>query len=136
MDLKNYIITHHKINFNDPQYNNLQNLLNSDFNHLKTLDSFLNELLYLKKHWNNIQLRDTFIETRLGGYWDWEGLEAHNVSGNWFTVIAFDDLNGYVNADTQVFYLENEILIQESVVEMPLEEFIEVLQQWKHILSE
>lgn len=136
MNLNDFTIANHQISFHNPYYANLENLLNNDFYKLSALDSYLNELLYLKDHWSNIQLRDQFIETELGGYWDWEGLDARRISGNWFTVIAFDDLNGYINADTQMFYLENEILIQESILEMPLDEFIDILQQWKRILNE
>ncbi|KPH15142.1 hypothetical protein AMQ68_07035 [Chryseobacterium sp. ERMR1:04] len=54
MNLSNYSIVNHKINFNNPQYNNLQNLLNSNFNKINTLNSYLNQLSYLKDNWNNI----------------------------------------------------------------------------------
>lgn len=135
MNLSNYSIVNHKINFNNPQYNNLQNLLNSNFNKINTLNSYLNQLSYLKDNWNNIQIRNSYVENHLGGFWDWEGLNAYNVMGNWFSVIAYDDLNGYINADTKFFYLENSILINEVVVQMPLDEFIDILQQWKIILN-
>lgn len=134
MNLNDFTIINHHISFNNPYYANLENLLNSNFNKPETLKDCLNELIYLEDHWNNIQLRHTFIEARLGGYWDWEGLGARNVTGNWFTLIAFDDLNGYINADDRMFYLENEILINEPIVEMPMEAFIDILQQWKQIL--
>lgn len=134
MNLENYNIINHQINFNDPEYNNLQNLLNSDLNKINSLNHYLNELLYLRNNWDNTELRNSFIENKLGGYWDWEGLAAYNVTGNWFTSIAFDDLNGYINADTKCFYLENTILVNEIIMQMQLDEFIDVLQQWKVIL--
>lgn len=137
MNLNDFTITNHQISFHNPYYANLENLLNNDFYKLSALDGCLNELLYLKNNWTNVQIRDAYIEIKLGGYWDWEGLDARKISGNWFTVIiAFDDLNGYVNRDTQMFYLENEILIQKPIIQMPLDEFIDILQQWKHILNE
>ncbi|AZA90461.1 Uncharacterised protein [Chryseobacterium nakagawai] len=79
--------------------------------------------------------REVFIEKE-GGYWDWQDLLDFKVTGNWFTFFKFEDLGGYINVDTKAFYLENALLPNESVIDMPLEEFIEVLQQWKHILNE
>ena len=61
--------------------------------------------------------------------------KAYNVIGKWFTFIGYDDLTGYINVDKEMFYLENEILTNLEVVQMPLDEFIDVLQQWKVILN-
>ena len=134
MDLNNYSIISYKIDFKDAKYSNLQNLLNSNFNVIETLNSYLKELLFVKKNWNN-QLMDDFVENKLGGYWDWEGLSAYNVTGKWFTFIGYDDLTGYINVDTEMFYLENSILTNEIIVKMPLYAFIDVLQRWKAILN-
>lgn len=134
MNLSNYNIINHKIDFKDAKYANLQNLLNTNFNKIATLNSYLQELLFIKNNWNN-QLMDDFVENKLGGYWDWEGLSAYNVTGKWFTFIGYDDLTGFINADKQMFYLENEILTNLEVVQMPLDEFIDILQQWKVILN-
>ncbi|KPH15145.1 hypothetical protein [Chryseobacterium sp. ERMR1:04] len=135
MNLNNYNIINHKIDFNNFQYINLQTLLNSNFNNLGTLNRYLNELLYLKKNWNNISLRNSYIENNLNGYWDGETLHDNNVTGNWFMIIGYDDLTGYINADTKVFYLENSILTNLPIIQLPLEEFIDVLQQWNVILD-
>lgn len=134
MNLDNYSIVNHKINFDHSSYANLENLLNNDFNKLAALDDYLNELLYLKNNWNNVPIRDEYIECKLNGFWDWEILNEYNVTGNWFIVIGLDDLTGYINADTKTFYLENSILTNLPIVQMSLDEFIDVLEQWKVIL--
>ena len=134
MNLSNYSIINHKINFKYAKYANLQNLLNSNFNRITTLNEYLQELLFIKNNWNN-QLMDDFVENKLNDYWNWEVLKAYNVIGKWFTFIGYDDLTGYINVDKEMFYLENEILTNLEVVQMPLDEFIDVLQQWKVILN-
>ena len=87
MNLSNYNIIDHKIDFKNAKYANLQNLLNTNFNVIETLNSYLQELLFIKNNWNN-QAMDNFVENKLGGYWDWEGLNAYNVTGKWFTRCA------------------------------------------------
>lgn len=134
MNLSNYNIINQKIDFKDAKYANLQNLLNTNFNKIVTLNSYLQELLFIKNNWNN-QLMDDFVENKLGGYWDWEGLSAYNVTGKWFTFIGYDDLTGYIHVDIKMFYLENSILTDLEIVQMPLDEFIDILQQWKVILN-
>ena len=134
MNLSNYNIINQKIDFKDAKYANLQNLLNTNFNKIVTLNSYLQELLFIKNNWNN-QLMDDFVENKLGSYWDWEGLSAYNVTCKWFTFIGYDDLTGYIHVDTKMFYLENSILTDLEIVQMPLDEFIDILQQWKVILN-
>lgn len=135
MNLNDFTIINHKITFNNPYYANLENLLNNDFRTVEVVEQFLTELVYLNEHWEDMAIRETFIEKE-GGYWDWQDLLDFKVTGNWFTFLMFEDLGGYINVDTKTFYLENALLPNEPVIEMPLEEFIEVLEQWKHILIE
>lgn len=134
MNLNSYSIINHKIDFNNSNYANLQNLLNTNFNNSVTLNSYLNELLFLKNNWNN-QMMNDFVDSKLGGYWDTEILNEFNVTGKWFTFIGYDDLIGYIGVQEQVFYLENQILTNEAIVHMPINEFIDILQQWKIILD-
>ncbi|MEJ5106115.1 hypothetical protein [Chryseobacterium sp. MYb328] len=135
MNLKNFTLIGHQISFNNPYYANLENLLNNDFKTTSVVTQFLTELINLIENWEDIAVREAFIEKE-GGYWDWKDLLDFKVTGNWFTFFKFEDLGGYINVDTKTFYLENSLLPNEAVIDMPLEEFIEVLQQWKHILSE
>ncbi|MDN3691921.1 hypothetical protein QWZ06_06450 [Chryseobacterium tructae] len=124
----------HQISFNNPYYANLENLLNNDLQNVLDVNAFLTELVYLNEHWEDMELREAFIEKE-GGCWDWQDLLDFNATGNWFTFFKFEDLGGYINVDTKTFYLENCLLSNEAVIEMPLDEFIDVLQQWKNIIS-
>ncbi|WP_160136616.1 hypothetical protein [Chryseobacterium sp. c4a] len=133
MNLKDFTLVNHQISFNNPYYANLENLLNNDLKNVLAVNQFLSELVYLNEHWENMELREEFIEKE-GGYWDWQDLLDFNVTGNWFTFFKFEDLGGYINVDTKTFYLENSLLSNEAVIEMPLDEFTDVLQQWKLIL--
>ena len=54
MNLSNYNIINQKIDFKDAKYANLQNLLNTNFNKIVTLNSYLQELLFIKNNWNKI----------------------------------------------------------------------------------
>jgi hypothetical protein len=133
MNLNDFTIINHQISFNNPYYANLENLLNNDFRTVPIVDGYLIDLVYLNDHWEDIAAREAFIEKE-GGYWDWKDLLEFKVTGNWFTCFRFVDLGGYINMDTKTFYLENSLLPNEPIVEMPMEEFIDVLQQWKQIL--
>lgn len=135
MNLTDFTIINHKISFNNPYYANLENLLNNDFRTVAIVDGYLTDLVYLDDHWEDIAARETFIEKE-GGYWDWKDLLEFKVTGNWFTFFKFEDLGGYIHVDTKTFYLENSLLPDESVIDMPVGEFIEILQQWKTILNQ
>lgn len=135
MKLTDFSMINHKISFNNPYYANLENLLNNDFKTPAAITPFLVELVYLNNNWENIEIREAFIEKE-GGYWDWQSLSEFNVTGNWFTFFKFEDLGGYIHVDTRTFYLENSLLPNEPVINMPVNEFIDVLQQWKTILNQ
>ncbi|WP_209915338.1 hypothetical protein [Chryseobacterium jejuense] len=135
MKLKDFTVINHQISFKNPYYANLENLLNNDFKTISAVNQFLTELISLIENWEDIAVIEAFIEKE-GGYWDWQDLLDFKVRGNWFTFFKFEDLGGYINVDTKTFYLENSLLPNEAVIDMPLEEFIDILQQWKHILSE
>ncbi|KQT30943.1 hypothetical protein ASG22_19220 [Chryseobacterium sp. Leaf405] len=134
MKLIDFNILSNKISFNNPYYANLENLLNSNFNKPTTLHSYLKEILIVVENWGNDTL-DFHLKNLFGGYWDEEGLKAYNVEGKWFTFFCYDDLHGYIHLESKTFYLENSILINEAIIEMPLDEFVDVLKQWKTIID-
>lgn len=133
MELTNFNISNKKISFNDHYYANLENLLNSNFNKPNTLNSYLDDISPVLRL-NNNEL-DSYIKNTFGNYWDKEGLMAYNVKGRWFTFFCYDDLQSYIHIETKIFYLENTILTNEAIIEMPLDEFVDVLRQWKTIIE-
>ncbi len=65
MNLNDFTIINHKITFNNPYYANLENLLNNDFRTVEVVEQFLTELAYLNEHWEDMAIRETFIEIHL-----------------------------------------------------------------------
>lgn len=66
MNLNNFTIANRQISFNNPYYANLENLLNNDFKTIPAVNQFLTELVYLNENWEDIAIREAFIE-KAGG---------------------------------------------------------------------
>lgn len=134
MQLSNYTIHgngDNKIIFiNNTNYMNLQELLNTNLKVNINVVDFLNDLYEINNNWNNL---NSIVENKYNGFWDWEILQNYGFSGNWFTFAGYEDYTIYICVDTENIYIENDLLPQYPVVEMPVNEFIDVLEQWRDI---
>lgn len=120
------------IRFGDVSYRLLEEFLNGDTTTTEDVDWYLDRLTFVRDNWNTTEL-DLYIEKELGGYWEQEFLLQENLDGNWFSIFHFDDISGYIQLETQVFYLKDE-LHRSPTVSMFYLEFIDILEQWKMIL--
>ena len=110
MNLSNYNIDRRLgnkfIQFKQPALATLETLLNTNLSNTATINKYLGQLIYLRDNWSNAN-RDIFINNTAGGYWDWEILEDNNVTGNWFTLFAYEDLECNINADTEQAHIRD-----------------------------
>ena len=138
MNLENYRIDtklgNKFIVLNQAAMINLETLLNTTFNDIETLDEYLAELKYLRDNWNTAN-RDAYVNNKRGGYWDWEIMEENNVTGNWFTLFAFEDIGCSINADTQQVYITDAFNQDRPTLTMSLNDLINIFEQWKNIAS-
>lgn len=118
------------INFNSPSLENLSTILNWELSTIDDVDNVLNEFKLIQSNWGNI---DNFIEDKYE-YWDADLLNAYNVSGNWFTPFSSENQNISINKVNQHVYIDHDFL-NLPIVELSLSDFIDVLEQWKQILT-
>ncbi len=108
--------------------NNLQELLKTNLNDRINVDCYLFDLYEIRDNQNNL---NSIVENKYNGFWDWEILQNYGVKGNWFTFAGYEDYTIYVCVDKMSIYIENDLLPQYPIVEMSIDEFISVLEQWK-----
>ena len=135
MNLKDFKIEkkgdYNYIDFNQPAYANLQSLLNEGINSINNLNFYIDKIHYLLNNWDYI---DIIVDIKYNGYWDWEVLAENNFTeGNYFTFLGQIDLYGYINADTKIVFIASEFFPDRPLVEMPLQEFVAILEQWRDI---
>lgn len=135
MRLSNYTIhaqgdNNKIIIFNDNTLLNLEDLLNTNLRVKVNVESYLSDLAEIQNSWGNLE---SIVEGKYGGFWDWETLQHYNVSGTWFTFAGYEDFTIYIAVDAEKIYIENELFPQNHIVNMPLDEFIDILEQWKNL---
>ena len=136
MDLKAYTIKRdgwfgkRLIKFDNPSLATLESFLNGNITDKETFEYYLTKLYKLKNNWSDL---DSIVKADYRDYWDEEILRLNNATGDWFTFGGSEDICIYISNENKKVYMENEILDNEPVVEMLLEEFINVIEQWKAI---
>jgi hypothetical protein len=135
MQLANYEITvsdsgKKLIHFLSFSLVNLEAMLNSFITKESTINDYLDRLNYLKNNWPNL---DNIVREQYHDYWDWEILEAFKVAGQWFTFGGSEFVIIFINKANQHIYIYDEILEDHPIVEMSLDEFIDILEQWRVI---
>ncbi len=118
------------IHFNNHSLLTLESLLNSYITDVSSINSYIADLNYLKNNWGNL---DTIVHEQYNDYWDEEILENFNVSGQWFTFGGSEYVIIYINKANQHIYIYDELLNDQPIVQMPLNEFIDILEQWRVI---
>ncbi|OYQ47156.1 hypothetical protein CHU92_01175 [Flavobacterium cyanobacteriorum] len=135
MNLQDYTIdirlNNKFIYFNQPAYLNLESLLNGILNPVINLDFFINKVQFLINNWNDIE---SIVDNDYGGYWDDEVLAENNMTGTFFTLISEVDLHVYVNVATQTICVEDDFHPNHSLLELPLQEFLDIMIQWRNII--
>jgi len=116
------------IDFDNPALITLGHFLNGNVRSEQSLIRYLTNSRKLRNNWSEL---DTIVQEQFDGYWDSEVLEAFNVTGQWFTFGGSEDITVYINKANQ--YIYNKFLETETVVEMHLDEFIDILEQWQAI---
>lgn len=117
------------INFNQVSLEGLEPIMNFYFNFVEDIDIILGELNLIKNNWNDI---DTIVEDNFGGYFDGFDLKQLNLTGDWFSMW------GWVNAAIIVNKADKKIYIKTLLEPLPdvvltIDEFIDILEQWKQI---
>jgi len=132
MNLTDYIIhgsgETKQINFSDSALINLEEILNYGFNNNNNIDFFLNKLSSIKSNWTSLNLLDSEW-----GFWDDGELAEKGVTGHWFYLLGEPDIDIYICVETKKLFIENEIMPHYPIVELSVDEFISILEQWKEI---
>jgi hypothetical protein len=138
MNLKDYPIYESLngrfIDFGETGYSCLGSLLNSLLHSYANLDSILEELNYLQYNWGNENM-ERFVEEKRGGYFDWEILNEIRSEGKWFSIWGDIQFSIIVNQDTKTVRIYDEFDLKNSELELPFDEFVEVLEQWREVPS-
>ncbi len=133
MRLTNFIIksvdNNKLIEFQDLSMENLSLLLNWNYLTIEKIDNALNKLQNIKNNWTDI---DNIANNLYGGYWDSQTLADNNVTGDWFTIDQWEDLDVSICKSNQNVYINND-LICAPIVELSLTDIIDILEQWKQI---
>lgn len=117
------------IEFQDLSMENLSLLLNWNYLTIEKIDNALNKLQNIKNNWTDI---DNIANNLYGGYWDFQTLADNNVTGDWFTIDQWEDLDVSICKSNQNVYINND-LICAPIVELSLTDLIDILEQWKQI---
>ena len=115
-------------------YTNLATLLNGTLHHKDSLNVAIDRITFLLDNWKD---REEIAEAKYNGYWDWEVLAENNLStGNYFTLVSDMDIHVFVNADNQNVFIDDILSEQPqfSIIEIPMTEFLDVLEQWKRMI--
>lgn len=122
------------IDFNNENLMVLEEFLNGDLQTILAIDFYLDRCYFVRDHWNTLELTN-YINNNLGGFWEDEYLQDENLTGQWFSIINKEVINGGIHVDDESFHLENE-LGNHPTVSMSFIEFIDILEQWRTVLNE
>lgn len=135
MQLSNYSVYGHgsdnrQIRMNNSNLKNLEDLLNTNLRNDISINFYLNDLNELISNWDNPDNLNNLVENKYGDFWDSEILDTYGVDGTWFNFMGYEDFSIYISVENQEVYIENDLFPQYPVVQMPISEFIDILEQW------
>lgn len=119
-----------QIDLNNPELQNLQDYLNQDIRDPFFAEGVLINFNEIRDNWDNIE---NFAENNYGGIWDEYEMELYNLTGNWFMSIHYPDFSFLVDVDNIYIYIYNTMIPSYPRVGLPLDDFIDILEQWKDL---
>ena len=119
-----------KIQFDQNSLNNLEDLLNSVLIKTEAIQSYITKLSNILNNWTNLA---SIVNINYGGFWDSEIKQAFGVQGTWFSFAGYVHFEIYISVENEKIYIENNLIPENQVVELPLNEFVSILKQWKNI---